>query len=190
MQRSSTRTNRPGTSAGPPADLEIRGVTRDDAPAIADIRVRGWQAAYRGQLDDALLDEMSADQDTERWRAHLSAPPPGWHGFIAERDGTPLGFVTCGLSRDSGAGLGVGEIYAIYVRPEDIGTGAGRALLERAIRALAEDGLEELTLWVLATNHPAQRFYRMAGFELDGAAKRDELERFTMDEIRFRRRLP
>jgi ribosomal protein S18 acetylase RimI-like enzyme len=190
MQRSSTRTNRAGTSAGPAADLEIRGVTPDDAVAIADIRVRGWQAAYRGQLDDALLDEMSADRDTERWRAHLSAPPPGWHGFIAQRHGTPVGFVTCGLSRDPGAGPGVGEVYAIYVRPEDIGTGVGRALLGRGMRALTEDGLQDLTLWVLVTNHPAQRFYRMAGFEPDGATKHDELDRFTVDEIRFHRRLP
>jgi ribosomal protein S18 acetylase RimI-like enzyme len=190
MQRSTTRTNRTGTSVGPAADLEIRPVTPDDAAAIADIRVRGWQTAYRGQLDDALLDELSADRDTERWRAHLSAPPPGWHGFIAERHGIPLGFVTCGLSRDRGAGPSVGEVYAIYVRPEDVGTGVGRALLGRAMGALAADGLEDLTLWVLVTNHSAQRFYRTAGFEADGAAKRGEVDRFAVDEIRFRRRLP
>ncbi len=165
----------------------IRRTTAEDAGAIAGIRVRGWQSAYRGQLDDALLDAMSAEADGERWRAHLSAPPAGWHGFIAERDGDAVGFVTCGPSRDPGAGLRVGEIYAIYVKPEDVRTGVGRELLGRAMRALASDGHQQLTLWVLVTNTPAQRFYERAGFERDGASKRDELDRFTVDEIRFRR---
>jgi ribosomal protein S18 acetylase RimI-like enzyme len=189
MQRSPSPSHPPAPPspfAEPPA---IREATSEDAAAIADVRVRGWQAAYRGQLDDELLDAMSADADTERWRAHLSAPPPGWHGFVAERDDDVVGFVTCGPSRDTGAEDAAGEIYAIYVRPEDVGTGVGRTLLGRAMDALAADGWEEVTLWVLETNTPAHRFYRTAGFEPDGAAKHDELDRFPVEEIRFRRRL-
>jgi GNAT superfamily N-acetyltransferase len=190
MPRSRLSQSPSRSSSGPAKPPGIRPARLDDAADIAEIRVRSWQATYRGQLDQALLDAMSPTADEERWRAHLSAPPPGWHGFIAERDGQAVGFVTCGPSRDPGAGPTVGEIYAIYVRPEDVGTGVGRTMLERAVEALSADGWEELMLWVLRTNNSAHRFYRTAGFEADGAAKQDELDLFTVDEIRFRRRIP
>jgi ribosomal protein S18 acetylase RimI-like enzyme len=167
-------------------EVAIRRATPADAGPIAAIRVQGWQSAYRGHLDENLLDKMSIARDEIRWRDHLSSPPEGHRGFIAERRGEAVGFVTCGTSRDEGTG--VAEIYAIYVLPHVIGTGVGRALLAEAMDALRRDGYAEAMLWVLETNERAHRFYEAAGWRLDGDPKDDVLDGFAVREVRYRYR--
>jgi GNAT superfamily N-acetyltransferase len=167
-------------------DLAIRPVTAADAGDIAAIRVEGWQAAYRGQLDDELLDRMSGARDEPRWRDHLGSPPPGHRGFVAHRAGRVIGFVTCGPSRDEGPT--VAEVYAIYVRPSYIGTGVGRALLARAMDALRGDRFAEASLWVLETNARAHRFYEAAGWKREGGSRDDVLDGFAVREVRYRYR--
>jgi ribosomal protein S18 acetylase RimI-like enzyme len=169
-------------------DVAVRPVRPDDAPAIAAIRVAGWRHAYRGLLDDGLLDQLSAERDLPRWRAHLEAPPQGHHGFIAERDEQVVGFATCGHSRDPDEPEGVAELYAIYVAPEAIGTGVGRTLIEQVMRALQEDGYAEAMLWVLEGNARGHDFYRAAGWHRDGGFKRDQMDGFDLREVRYRYR--
>ena len=167
-------------------DFMMRRVTAADAGDIAAIRVEGWQAAYRGQLDGELLDRMSAERDEPRWRDHLSSPPTGHRGFIALSDGRAVGFVTCGPSRDEGST--VGEIYAIYVRPSHVGTDVGRAMLSRAMDTLREDGYAQASLWVLETNTGAHRFYEAAGWGRAAEVRDDVLDGFAVREVRYRYR--
>ncbi len=166
--------------------VSLRRATPADAGAIAAIRVEGWQSAYRGQLEDDLLDRMSAEADEPRWRDHLSAPPPGHRGFMAEIHGRPIGFITCGPSRDEGPDIG--EIYAIYVRPSFVGGGVGRALLRAATDALRADGYRTIMLWVLESNTRAHRFYEAAGWRRHGEPKDEVLDGFAVREVRYRYR--
>jgi GNAT superfamily N-acetyltransferase len=170
------------------ADIAVRPIASEDAEAIAAIRVAGWQSAYRGQLDDRLLDGLSAERDRSRWRAHLESPPPGHRGFVAERGGRTVGFATCGPSRDRDEPPGVGELYAIYVLPTMIGTGVGIALLQRVMRTLREDGYREAMLWALEGNLRGHAFYQAAGWRADGGAKRDRMDGFELSEVRYRYR--
>ena len=43
----------------------IRRAEKEDVRQIAEILVENWQTAYRGIIDDAFLDSMSADQRYE-----------------------------------------------------------------------------------------------------------------------------
>ena len=82
----------------------------------------------------------------------------------------------------------VGEIYAVYLLPEEWGRGGGRALLGHAISALAAAGFEDASLWVLETNRRARGFYEHEGWRHDGATKQERFgERVT--EVRYRRPL-
>ena len=168
--------------------LIIRAARAADARATATIRVHGWQAAYRGQLPDDLLDDLSVEGDAIRFADHLRHLPPGRRLWVAEVDGELVGFASTGPARDEDA-HGAAEVYAIYVRPDLIGRGIGQRLLDHAVRDLADQGYREATLWTLATNLPAQRFYERAGWRADGASKQDRLDRFELNENRYRRML-
>jgi len=163
--------------------MVVREARPDDAFAVESIRVRGWQIAYRHVFPPEQLDAMTVDET--RWRRRFVEPPAGWSTFVAEREGDVVGFASVGPSRDE---RGIGELYAIYVDPEDWSQGAGGALLDHAERRLACD-FEEATLWVLAANARARRFYEHAGWTSDGTSKVEERLGVRSEETRYRKRL-
>ena len=59
----------------------------------------------------------------------------------------------------------LGEVYAVGVDPEQQGGGLGRALTAAGINHLAEEGLEEVMLYVDADNTAAVSLYESLGFE-------------------------
>jgi GNAT superfamily N-acetyltransferase len=160
----------------------VRDARPDDAFAVESIRVRGWQIAYRHVFPPDQLDAMRVDE--ARWRKRFTEPL-GWSTFVAEHGDDVVGFATVGPSRDES---GIGELYAIYVDPEEWSQGAGGALLQAAERRLALD-FEEATLWVLTANARARRFYEHAGWTGDGVEKTDVWLGVRASETRYRKRL-
>ncbi|HTK07111.1 MAG TPA: GNAT family N-acetyltransferase [Ktedonobacteraceae bacterium] len=66
-----------------------------------------------------------------------------------------------------------GSIASVYVLPAKRGHGIGRALMQELIaQAKQLDGLEQLHLSVLTTNHAARRLYESFGFAVYGTAPR------------------
>ena len=66
-----------------------------------------------------------------------------------------------------------GEIYELYLRPECQGCGFGRRLFADARRHLGANGVDRVTVWALADNSIALRFYRaMGGAECGRACDR------------------
>ena len=65
----------------------IREAVPGDARSIAEIHVRAWQAAYRGQLTDDYLDGLSVEDRLEQHRQSLEAPPAEWRTWVAEGNG-------------------------------------------------------------------------------------------------------
>jgi GNAT superfamily N-acetyltransferase len=161
----------------------VRAATTADADAIERIRIRGWQVGYRHLYPPAELDEL--ELDSSRWRQRIERPPAGWATYVVEGRGRTLGFVSIGPSRDE---QGVGELYAIYVDPDEWSRGAGRALIARAEQRLSED-YAEATLWVLEDNPRARRFYEAAGWKADGGRQRVERLGASPPEVRYRKRL-
>ena len=50
-------------------DIIIRNATIEDVERIADIKIEGWQTAYRGIIDDDFLDNMDREKEIEkRWK--------------------------------------------------------------------------------------------------------------------------
>ena len=161
------------------ARLSVRRATAADAPLIADLAVRAWEAAYRGLLPDAVLDARTVADEEHEWRAYLDDEPEGFRTWLA-RDG----FARTGPSDDAAR---AGEVYGLYVEPDRIGTGAGRALFAHAVEDLAARGFALATVWVFEGNERARSFYGSAGFEPDGARRLDP--GFGVPELRLRRLL-
>jgi hypothetical protein len=80
----------------------------------------------------------------------------------------------------------VWEVHQLHIAPARHGGGAGRRLFDAAVdRALAA-GAAWLTLWVVASNTGARRFYEHRGLRPDGARKRRKLTpAVTLDEVRY-----
>ncbi|MGW2053329.1 N-acetyltransferase family protein [Streptomyces sp. NPDC001840] len=169
--------------------VRIREMTVDDCEAVATVRVRGWQHAYRGLIPQAYLDTMSVEEDAARRREYLTKGDGRVVDLVAERAGHVVGWGCCGPSRDEDVPDRTAELYALYVLPERIGTGVGSALID-ALTARAEAaGASSLLLWVLAANDRARRFYTRTGFAPDGREEQFDVNGVAVPEVRYARRL-
>jgi GNAT superfamily N-acetyltransferase len=152
----------------------VRRATREDARAIAVVRVETWRVAYDGLIDPALLAHLDVEREAqardERWDEYSADPRSAQ--FVAEVDGEVVGWAAVGPCRDDG-GRERGEVYAIYALPAHWSTGVGHALMTAAEDALREVGYAEAVLWVLDGNVRAAGFYERHGWREDGTAKED-----------------
>ena len=164
--------------------IEIRDGQVDDADDVASIHVRSWQAAYRGLIDQDLLDALSIPDRAASWRHFVAEPlPTGLGILVAVRDGAILGWASFGSGRDDDSAAD-GEVYGIYADPDAWSTGVGRALLTAAEERIAEAGHPRAYLWVLDGNDRADAFYARQGWELDGATKVEERPGMRLQEHR------
>lgn len=167
--------------------MTIRLAKVADAPGIALVHVKSWQAAYCGQIPDAVLDSLDVHWRARFWRKRLA----DHHGavFIAEAKHGIVGFCDLIPTRDEDADAkNTGEIAAIYVLHTYWRQGIGRALFQQALVEAALQGYKIVTLWVLATNSAAQAFYQTLGFSADGSIKTEKTKAgHELHEVRFRK---
>jgi GNAT superfamily N-acetyltransferase len=166
--------------------LRIREGEPGDAGAIADIHVRAWQEAYRGQLTDEYLDGLKVEERLDQHRHSLEAPMPDWRTWVAEDERGLAGFAVTGPSQDADADPKTAEVYAIYLPPDRIGTGVGRELFAHAVDDLRDRGFRTATLWVLETNERTRRFYEIAGWKPDGTVTSEHVDCEMRPTVRYR----
>ena len=167
--------------------IHVRHPVEQDAAGIAQVHVRSWQHAYRGQLPQTYLDGLSASMREESWRRAIRLAPAAERPFwVAEAEGEIVGFISSGPSRDEDAPPDTAEIYAIYVDPECWAKGIGTTLLQHAVRDLRRHGYRVATLWCLATNEQAKSFYERARWRADGTTKRETVGGIETEEVRYR----
>lgn len=152
----------------------IRPGTPGDAEAVAAIQIEAWREAYDHLFSQA---QLGAIQPAERIEFWTRFPP-----LVEDLDGVVVGFVAVGDAHEEGAD---GELYAIYVRPDRWGTGAGRQLMEAGEARLRELGHQRAILWVFEDNPRARRFYERAGWETDGARQTAELFGMSAPAVRY-----
>jgi GNAT superfamily N-acetyltransferase len=171
-----------------PGWVRIRPAVEADIPALLDAHARSWRASYGDLLPAGLIEDVLAARDArgQRWRTRLADPSDPGVFLVAEVAGRVVGLAITGPSRDEDADPATGEVYAIYLDPDVIGRGVGRALFAAAVADLASLGFERATLWVLTGNARARRFYEAAGWQADGATKREVRDVGTLDETRYR----
>ncbi len=155
-----------GLSAPLDPPLTVRPAVVADAVSMARVNVQSWRETYRGLMSDAALDDPGlltareafwTDMLTdERYRANRVA--------VAERGGDLVGIAMSGPPLELSACAR--QLYVLYVRASDHGSGAGPALLEAVV-----DAEESTLLWVADPNPRAQAFYRRHGFLADGTVQ-------------------
>jgi GNAT superfamily N-acetyltransferase len=79
----------------------------------------------------------------------------------------------------------VGELYAIYVREEAWGTGAGPALMDEAAEWLLARW-DEAVLWAAEENPRARRFYERCGWIAEESRVLELAPGALVPEVRYR----
>ena len=82
-------------------------------------------------------------------------------GFLAERDGVPVGFAKTSLNHEEGRFY----LSSLYVLPEYQGLGLGSRLLRASEQFAVALGRREVWLGVMSQNVAALDWYRKLGFE-------------------------
>lgn len=140
--------------------LSIRPARPDDEAAVAALRTRSWQSAYRGHLPDDYLDTRAADDLAQQWRAKFAGLGPRKHLLLAMADDQIAGFIAIWPDEQDPT---LAFIDNLHVDPERRSGGIGRSLMTDAARRLASDGYDAAYLFVLAANEGAVRFYERLG---------------------------
>jgi GNAT superfamily N-acetyltransferase len=169
--------------------LQIRPMTITDCDRVSEIRVLGWQFAYRGLMPQPFLDALSATADAERRRARFVHGDGRVVNLVATRGHEVIGWAALGPYRDDELRTEDAELYALYLDPKHVGTGAGRALMQESLRRCAALGHDHVYLWVVRGNARARRFYERAGFRADGVEEPYEVEGVLVPEVRYAREL-
>jgi len=125
--------------------IEIRPATVEDATRIAEVWLSSWRATFD-------FEPAHPDEDVGRWvREELLVEAEDWVATDPSDGDSVIALL----------GLSDTMVEQLYVRPDRIGRGVGRALLELAKRR-RPDGLD---LYCFAANDRARRFYERNGFE-------------------------
>jgi ribosomal protein S18 acetylase RimI-like enzyme len=144
----------------PTVDIHVRDARPADATQLAVIHSAAWRGAYLGIIPTPELERMIARRGSVWW---LEAVRRGRHLAVLDFAGEIAGYVNFGAGRLRG--LGQGEIYELYLRPEYQGVGLGRRLFDTTRSRLKRRRLAGLVVWSLTQNERACGFYRAMGGE-------------------------
>ena len=137
-------------------DLEIRGATADDLPAIVAMLADDPLGAHRESPDDltpylAALERLNAD--------------PNQQLVVAVREGRVIGTLQLtlvpGLSR-KGATRSI--IEAVRIHTDERGSGLGTQLIEWAVEESRRQNCQLVQLTSDSSRTDAHRFYERLGF--------------------------
>jgi ribosomal protein S18 acetylase RimI-like enzyme len=145
--------------------MHVAILTASDVPRYRSLMLEAYEHAADAFTSTA--DERAAEP--ESWWVNRIADPQGMSAAFGAFDGNELvGTVALEFSSKPKT-RHKALVIGMYVSPACRGCGAGKALLEAAIRyAEARAGTRVLTLTVTQGNEAAIGLYRAAGFEAFG----------------------
>ncbi|PIB42439.1 GNAT family acetyltransferase [Pseudomonas sp. 2822-15] len=165
----------------------IRDALLKDAKHIAQVHVRSWQQAYVDLMPEDFLASLTTTlpQKEAHWARLIESQDA--NTLVAEVDGNVIGWLSLGLCRDTDTPeVASGEVMAIYVLADYWGQGIGAQLWQAGFQRLVEQGYKRISLWVLAANQRAVRFYtRLGGTEEPGSRRTLVRGGVTLEEVRY-----
>lgn len=146
--------------------LSILPAVPADAPALAEIHARSWEAAYKGFIPHAFMEEKNKTRPTQ-WQRILTAEHPTHYALW--QDDKIAGFLCIAPPQDTTLGEGFYELHALYLHPDYFRRGIGTQAVAFAIEKVRSLGKKTMVLWCLAANTSGLSFYKKCGFLPDGA---------------------
>ncbi|WIV67280.1 GNAT family N-acetyltransferase [Natrialbaceae archaeon AArc-T1-2] len=155
----------------PNAQPRIEPAAETDLEAVTDL----WVRLAREQRDHD--SHVRPAENRATIRETLSAHRVGDGLLVARLDGEVVGFASFTVEHGTfELDVTRGLLSNLYVTPSRRGEGIGTALLEAVEDALAERGVDVVTLEAMADNEAARRFYRRNGYDAHRVAMERNLE--------------
>jgi GNAT superfamily N-acetyltransferase len=147
------------------AQGQVRSAKQEDATAIGQAHSEAWRVGFAGLFEPAWLAEAVRERRT-RWQEALGETRRnGTEVLVSESDGAVTGFAHFGAGDETAT---IGEVFALYVRPDSWGTGTAQALTRDALGRLRRQGFERTVLWTPMRAARARTFYVHNGWSLTG----------------------
>jgi GNAT superfamily N-acetyltransferase len=137
----------------------------DDLDALLAIQKAAAVAGFANVFPQELY-PFPEDEIRETLRVQLADP-----ANVALLDDEGRGFAVAGE----------GWLHRLYVHPAEWGSGVAGVLHDDALAVLREDGSAAVSLWVLADNARARRFYERRGWRLNGDERTVPFPPFPLD---------
>ncbi|MGI8946647.1 MAG: GNAT family N-acetyltransferase [Ornithinimicrobium sp.] len=136
-------------------EITVRRLTEEDWVDYREVRLRALK-----ESPEAFVASVEEENDfpEERWRDRMRRS----QRLLAQRDKDAVGVASIGT--EGTAEDSVGELFGLWVHPDQRGTGVARRLLEAAARTAREDDLHHLVYWVGTDNGRAVAFASSFGF--------------------------
>lgn len=170
------------------SSVEIRYASLADAPAVANLHLIASREVHEGVVPEAHWQSTPAPKRVAFWKEAIEYGEP--QVMVAVQEGEIVGFVGFDRSRDPKSKNTTGELWALYVDLDHIGTGVGLALWDAAREGLQDEGCTDVTVWVPLASARALAFLDAAGFKREmNTARTVPLGGVRVEEIRFKRSL-
>jgi len=142
--------------------VQIREMLPNDLSAIARVNVDSFRGTQQGIVPDTLINELSYEKAEQRFQRMLKNTERLSVIFVAEHDGSVVGYAMAGLAREEVNNY-QGELYGIYILPKHHGKGIGRHLMNAVAMCLRKQRVDSMFVWVFSENLSARRFYEALG---------------------------
>ncbi len=142
-------------------NIIIRNVNEKDISSVAYIQVNGWKTAYKGIIDDVILNSMNKDEKIKRFEGNYKK-----NGFVvAELENEVVGFCRYADSNEFTPNMQDidCEITALYVKPDLKYNGIGTKLFQFVVNEFKNQSKSKMILWCLKDNEPSKKFYTKMG---------------------------
>lgn len=144
-------------------DIIIRNVRKEDLPSVVDIKIKGWQYAYKGVIDDTYLNNLSNERETRIAKMEKNYMTNGF--IVVELNNEVVGF--CRYIFDNSFSPEINdidcELCAIYVRPDLKYSGIGTKMFDYVVNEFKKNNKSKMVLWCLKSNEPSKKFYTKMG---------------------------
>lgn len=145
-------------------NIIIRNIREEDIPSVVDIQINGWKTAYKGIIDDNILNSMNRDERIEKRKKDYKQ-----NGFIvAELDKEVVGFCRYIDSNEFTQDMSNVdcELLALYVKPNLKYNGIGKKLFQFVTNEFKSKNKTKMIVWCLKDNEPSKKFYKKMGGEI------------------------
>ena len=158
-------------------NITIQLANPDDAPDMAEIHARSWEAAYKDFIPMEYIREASAKRP-DLWKRIVTNE--NTTHYIIKADGKTVGIMTIAPPKDEDVDDNYFELHGIYLHPDYFYKGIGTQAVNFAFDKALELGKKFMNVWVFAENENAIKFYEKHGFTADNKTNtHDHVSRIT-----------